>query len=121
MSRGELVEIGGGFRVPDILRKSGAILREVGTTNRTRIEDYAAAITAETQLILRVHRSNFQIVGFTESPRLSELVKLGADAGVPVFEDQGTGCVVPLETCGIQNQSLLTRSTQSGAGVRKRG
>ena len=115
VSRGELVEIGGGFRVPDILRKSGARLVEVGTTNRTRIEDYAVAITAETRLILRVHRSNFQIVGFTAQPGLHELVKLGCDAGVAVFEDQGTGCILDLQEFGIGAQSSFSASVRSSA------
>ena len=90
VSRGELIEIGGGFRVPDILRKSGAILREVGTTNRTRISDYETAITPQTRLILRVHRSNFRIEGFTERPSLQQLRELGERASIPIFEDQGT-------------------------------
>ncbi len=117
VSRGELVEIGGGFRVPDILRKSGARLREVGTTNRTRIEDYAAAINEDTRMILRVHRSNFEIVGFTEQPGLDELVRLGSDAGVPVFEDQGTGCMIAPEACGLGAQSSFARSVRSGAAL----
>jgi L-seryl-tRNA(Ser) seleniumtransferase len=117
VSRGELVEIGGGFRVPEILRKSGARLVEVGTTNRTRIEDYAAAITAETRLILRVHRSNFEIVGFTEEPQLRELVQLGTDSGVPVVFDQGTGCVAPLEDYGLVQQSSFLASAGSGAAL----
>jgi L-seryl-tRNA(Ser) seleniumtransferase len=117
VSRGELVEIGGGFRVPDILRKSGAVLREVGTTNRTRLSDYAAAITPETRLILRVHRSNFRIEGFTQQPRIEELVALGAKASVPVFEDQGTGCVVNLEDFGIREESSWVRSTASGVAL----
>jgi L-seryl-tRNA(Ser) seleniumtransferase len=117
VSRGELVEIGGGFRVPDILRKSGARLVEVGTTNRTRIEDYAAAITSDTRLILRVHRSNFQIVGFTEQVELDELVRLGAEAGVPVFVDQGTGCVASLEEYGLAQQSSFLASVKSGAAL----
>jgi L-seryl-tRNA(Ser) seleniumtransferase len=117
VSRGELVEIGGGFRIPDILRKSGAILREVGTTNRTHLSDYAAAITPETRLILRVHRSNFKIEGFTEQPSLEELVALGDDASVPVFEDQGTGCVVRLEDYGIEEESSWARSAATGAAL----
>ena len=113
VSRGELVEIGGGFRVPEILRKSGAVLREVGTTNRTRVSDYAAAITPQTRLILRVHRSNFRVDGFTQQPRIEELVALGAKASVPVFEDQGTGCVVRLEDSGIREESSWVRSAAS--------
>jgi L-seryl-tRNA(Ser) seleniumtransferase len=115
VSRGELVEIGGGFRIPDILRKSGARLREVGTTNRTRIADYAAAITPETRLILRVHQSNFKIEGFTESPSLTELIELSAKASIPIFEDQGTGCVVDLAEYGIPNESSWGASATSGA------
>ncbi len=91
ISRGELVEIGGGFRVPDVLAQSGAILREVGTTNRTRAADYAAALGDRTALILRVHPSNFRIEGFTERPRLEDLVSLGRRFGVPVVEDIGSG------------------------------
>jgi L-seryl-tRNA(Ser) seleniumtransferase len=93
VSRGELVEIGGGFRVPDIMAQSGAILREVGTTNRTRAADYAAAISDRTALILRVHPSNFRIDGFTERPAASELVGIGRRHGVPVAEDLGSGNV----------------------------
>ena len=117
VSRGELVEIGGGFRVPEILRKSGAVLREVGTTNRTRIADYAAAITPDTRLILRVHRSNFRIEGFTQQPSIDELVALGAKASVPVFEDQGTGCGVRLEEFGIREESSWIRSAASGVAL----
>ena len=91
VSRGELVEIGGGFRVPDVMAQSGARLREVGTTNRTRIEDYRDAIGPDTALLLRVHRSNFRIEGFTEQPTLEELVRLGRERGVPVAEDIGSG------------------------------
>src|SRR5213079_3513963 len=87
VSRGELIEIGGGFRVPDVLAQSGAVLREVGTTNRTRAADYAAAISARTALILRVHPSNFRIEGFTERPSLEQLVDLGHRFDVPVVED----------------------------------
>src|SRR5256885_2154242 len=91
ISRGELVEIGGGFRVPDVMVQSGALLREVGTTNRTRVNDYAAAISDRTALILRVHPSNFKVVGFTERPSLEELVALGGRFKVPVAEDLGSG------------------------------
>jgi L-seryl-tRNA(Ser) seleniumtransferase len=91
ISRGELVEIGGGFRVPDVMAQSGAILREVGTTNRTRLADYAAAINDRTALILRVHPSNFRIVGFTERPRVEELAALGRRFNIPVAEDLGSG------------------------------
>ena len=91
ISRGELVEIGGGFRVPDVMAQSGAVLREVGTTNRTRVSDYAAAISERTALILRVHPSNFRIVGFTERPALADLVALGRRFELPVAEDLGSG------------------------------
>jgi L-seryl-tRNA(Ser) seleniumtransferase len=91
VSRGELVEIGGGFRVPDVMAQSGARLREVGTTNRTRIDDYRHAIGPDTALLLRVHRSNFRIEGFTEQPSLDELVRLGRERGIPVAEDIGSG------------------------------
>jgi L-seryl-tRNA(Ser) seleniumtransferase len=91
VSRGELVEIGGGFRVPEVMAQSGAVLREVGTTNRTRVSDYAAAIANRTALLLRVHPSNFQITGFTERPALPDLTALAARFGVPLFEDLGSG------------------------------
>ena len=91
VSRGELVEIGGGFRVPDVMAQSGAVLREVGTTNKTRAADYAAAISERTALILRVHPSNFRIEGFTERPRLTDLVSLGRKFTIPVAEDLGSG------------------------------
>ena len=91
VSRGELVEIGGGFRIPDVMAQSGATLREVGTTNKTRVADYGAAINERTGLILRVHPSNFRIEGFTERPSLTELVALGNTLNVPVAEDLGSG------------------------------
>ena len=117
VSRGELVEIGGGFRIPDILRKSGAVLREVGTTNRTRIADYAAAITSQTRLILRVHQSNFRIEGFTERPSLQELKELSERAAIPVFDDQGTGCLVSLDAFGMPHESSWTESVAGGAAL----
>lgn len=110
VSRGELVEIGGGFRVPDILRKAGASLREVGTTNRTRVADYAEAITGNTRMILRVHQSNFKMEGFTEKAELSELIDLGRRANLAVFEDQGTGLMISLNSVGVREESSLLDS-----------
>ena len=101
VSRGELIEIGDGFRIPDIMARSGAILREVGTTNRTRIEDYRDAINDRTRLLLRVHPSNFRISGFTARPELRELAALGRERGLPVYEDLGSGCLVDLRAFGI--------------------
>jgi L-seryl-tRNA(Ser) seleniumtransferase len=117
VSRGELVEIGGGFRIPDILRKSGAILREVGTTNRTRLADYASAISPQTQLILRVHRSNFRLEGFMERPSLQALIELGAQHSIPVFEDQGTGCVARLDAYDIADESCWLDSATAGLSL----
>ena len=94
ISRGELVEIGGGFRIPDVMRQSGAMLREVGTTNRTRITDYMASVSAATALLLRVHPSNFRIEGFTERPALADLVALSREMKVPIVEDLGSGCLL---------------------------
>ncbi len=120
ISRGELVEIGGGFRVPDVMAQSGAVLREVGTTNRTRIADYEAAVDDRTALILRVHRSNFRIEGFTEQPSLEELVALGRRAGVPVVEDLGSGWLLPGSTPSavpsVVAPSVVGPELQLGAG-----
>lgn len=113
VSRGELVEIGGSFRVPDVMSKSGAVLREVGTTNRTRITDYERAINEKTRLLLRVHRSNFAIVGFTEQPSLEELAALGRKHGIPVMEDLGGGALLPLRTLGV-NESGIMESLRAG-------
>jgi L-seryl-tRNA(Ser) seleniumtransferase len=121
VSRGELVEIGGGFRVPDVMQQSGAILREVGTTNRTRASDYAAAVNERTALMLRVHPSNFRIEGFVERPALSELAAIGRRLGVPVVEDQGSGYLgagalglgtVPPE---LRDEPSVARSLEEGA------
>jgi L-seryl-tRNA(Ser) seleniumtransferase len=117
VSRGELVEIGEGFRIPDILARSGAVLREVGTTNRTRIDDYRRALTPQTRVLLRVHRSNFRIVGFTERPGLAELVGLGREARLPVVEDLGSGCLVDLTAFGLEREPLVTDSIAAGVDV----
>jgi L-seryl-tRNA(Ser) seleniumtransferase len=116
VSRGELVEIGGSFRVPDVMSKSGAVLREVGTTNRTRIQDYARAINDKTRLLLRVHRSNFAIIGFTEQPSLEELTALGRERHIPVMEDLGGGALLPLRTLGI-NESGVPESLRAGVDL----
>jgi len=112
VSRGELIEIGDGFRIPDIMSESGAILREVGTTNRTRISDYERAINPHTRLLLRVHPSNFRVTGFTERPPLDELVALGRRKRLPVFEDLGSGCLVDLEPSGI-TEPVVRASAQA--------
>jgi L-seryl-tRNA(Ser) seleniumtransferase len=117
VSRGELVEIGGGFRVPDVMRQSGAEVREVGTTNRTRVSDYAAAISHRTALILRVHPSNFRIEGFTERPALDELVALGRRFGVPVAEDLGSGYLLETPTPGLTDESTVAASIDAGVSV----
>jgi L-seryl-tRNA(Ser) seleniumtransferase len=116
VSRGELIEIGDGFRIPEIMARSQAILREVGTTNRTRIEDYRAAINANTRLILRVHPSNFHMAGFTARPTLDELSKLGREHSIPVYEDLGSGCLVDLSKQGI-DEPLALDSINAGVNV----
>jgi len=116
VSRGELIEIGDGFRIPDIMLRSGALLREVGTTNRTRIVDYRDAITDRTRLLLRVHPSNFRIEGFTARPSLEELVALGRERGVPVYEDLGSGCIVDLRPFGV-HEPLVSDSLRAGADL----
>ena len=117
VSRGELVEIGGGFRIPEILAKSGARMREVGTTNRTRLSDYENAISADTGLILRVHQSNFSIEGFTERATLQDLVALGKRKNIPVFNDQGTGLVSSLEDLGAGAEPTLLDSFRLGVDL----
>jgi len=117
VSRGELVEIGGSFRIPEVMSKSGAVLREVGTTNHTRIADYEKAITEKTKLLLRVHRSNFQIVGFTERPSLAELVALGRAKNVPVLEDLGSGALFDLASVGVGNEPGVMDSLRAGVDV----
>ncbi len=117
VSRGELVEIGGSFRIPDVMNKSNALLREVGTTNRTRVSDYANAITEKTRLILRVHRSNFEITGFTEQPALGELVRLAEERQIPLLEDLGSGALFDLSLVGIEHEPGVLDSLRAGVGV----
>ena len=117
VSRGELVEIGGNFRIPEIMGKAGVALREVGTTNRTRISDYERAVTEKTRVLLRVHRSNFAMVGFTEQPALAELVALGRKHKVPVLEDLGSGALFDLRSIGISGEPGVTDSLRAGADV----
>jgi L-seryl-tRNA(Ser) seleniumtransferase len=117
VSRGELVEIGGSFRIPDVMAKSGAILREVGTTNRTRAADYEHAITERTRLLLRVHRSNFAITGFTEQAPTAELVELGRQRGIPLMEDLGSGALFDLRSVGISREPGVLDSLRSGIDI----
>ncbi|PYV50370.1 MAG: L-seryl-tRNA(Sec) selenium transferase [Acidobacteria bacterium] len=117
VSRGELVEIGGSFRIPDVMTKSGATLREVGTTNRTRIADYERAINERTKLLLRVHRSNFEITGFTEQPDVRELGALAAKHKLPLMEDLGSGALFDLRTIGINNEPSVHDSLRVGVHV----
>jgi len=117
ISRGELVEIGGSFRVPDILERSGARLREVGTTNKTRLSDYASVIGPETGAILRVHPSNFRVVGFTESTPTADLVRLGKERGLPVIEDFGSGNLLSLSAFGLPEEPTASESLASGVDL----
>ncbi len=117
VSRGELIEIGGGFRIPEIMEKAGAALREVGTTNRTRIADYEGAISPATALLLRIHQSNFSIEGFAERPSLRDLVAVSDGTGIPLFEDQGTGLLASLDRLGIKGEPTLRQSFELGVNL----
>jgi L-seryl-tRNA(Ser) seleniumtransferase len=117
VSRGELVEIGGSFRIPDVMAKSGATLREVGTTNRTRTVDYEKAITDRTRLLLRVHRSNFEITGFTEQASTAELVALARKRGIPLMEDLGSGALLDLRSVGISGEPGVLDSLRAGVDI----
>ena len=117
VSRGELVEIGGSFRIPDVMSKSNAMLREVGTTNRTRIADYERAINDPTRLLLRVHRSNFEISGFTEQPTLEELVALARRRNVPLMEDLGSGVLFDLRSLGVHGEPGVLDSLRAGVDI----
>jgi L-seryl-tRNA(Ser) seleniumtransferase len=117
VSRGELIEIGGSFRIPDVMQKSNATLREVGTTNRTRIADYENAVNDRTKLLLRVHRSNFEITGFTEQPGLDELVALASRRNLPLMEDLGSGALFDLRSVGINGEPGVLDSLRAGVDV----
>ena len=117
ISRGELIEIGDSFRIPDILRKSGALLREVGTTNKTQLSDYAEAINERTRMILRVHPSNFRIVGFSSKPSLEDLLKLSQERSIPLMEDLGSGCLIDLKPFGIDDEPDPRLSLRAGASL----
>lgn len=117
VSRGQLVEIGGSFRIPDVMRRSGATMVEVGTTNKTHLRDYEEVIGPETGLLLKVHTSNFQIVGFTEEVTLSDLSSLGRRHGIPVMEDLGSGCLVDLSSYGLIKEPTVQEALAKGADL----
>ena len=117
VSRGEMIEIGGSFRLPDVMAKSGAILREVGTTNRTHPEDYADAIGPETALLLKVHPSNYRVVGFTSEVTLEDLVEIGRARGIDVMEDLGAGALIDLTGFGIPREPIVRDRIAAGAAI----
>ena len=117
VSRGELVEIGGDFRVPEVMANSGTSMVEVGSTNRTRLEDYQQAINDNTQLIMRVHPSNYRIVGFTAAPELSQLASLAHESGLPLYEDAGSGVLRDLSAYGLVDEPIISESIAAGADV----
>jgi len=116
VSRGELIEIGDGFRIPEIMQRSGAMLHEVGTTNRTNVDDYRDAINDRTRLLLRVHPSNFRMEGFTSRPELGELAALAKERGIPLYEDLGSGCVADLRRFGVE-EPLVADSIRAGVNL----
>jgi len=117
VSRGQLVEIGGSFRIPDIMAESGATMVEVGTTNKTHLRDYENALSKDTRLILRVHSSNYRVIGFAEEANTEELVRLGAEHGIPVFEDQGSGVLVDLRRFGLPYEPTVGESLAAGVSL----
>jgi len=117
LSRGQLVEIGGGFRIPDVMRQSGATLVEVGTTNRTYVRDYQAAITENTVALMRVHRSNFRLLGFTHEPTLAEMVDLATEQGLFLFDDLGSGTLLDTALFGLAHEPTIQESVAAGASL----
>ncbi len=117
VSRGELVEIGGDFRIPDVLTQSGATLKEVGTTNRTKLTDYEKGFSENTKLVMRVHPSNYKIVGFTEKPSLADLAELAHRKGVLLYEDAGSGALIDLTRFGLADEPLIGRAIADGADI----
>ncbi|HEU0173119.1 MAG TPA: L-seryl-tRNA(Sec) selenium transferase [Blastocatellia bacterium] len=117
ISRGELIEIGGSFRIPDVIAKSGARIREVGTTNRTRLGDYEKAVNENTRVILRAHPSNYRVIGFTEKPALEDLAGLARERDLPLFEDLGSGCLVDLTPIGVRDEPTIAHSIRAGCSV----
>ncbi len=117
VSRGELIEIGGAFRIPDVIAASGAILREVGMTNRTHLRDYAEAINENTALLLKVHPSNYKIVGFTTTPEMQELTELGTEHDIPTMEDLGSGALIDLSTYGLPHEPVVADRIESGVDI----
>ncbi len=117
VSRGELVEIGGSFRVPEVMNASGAILREVGTTNKTHLHDYANAVCGNTGLLMKVHQSNYKIIGFTEEVSIERLSKVGKEFGIPVVDDLGSGSIISLEKYGIYDEPTVQDVIKQGADI----
>ncbi|MEF9426981.1 MAG: L-seryl-tRNA(Sec) selenium transferase [Candidatus Mariimomonas ferrooxydans] len=117
VSRGELVEIGGSFRIPEIMKSSGSVLREVGTTNKTHFTDYENAVSGNTSLLLKIHQSNYKVVGFTEDVPIEALVKLGRTYRIPVMTDLGSGCMIDLERYGIHGEPTVQSVVKTGADI----
>jgi L-seryl-tRNA(Ser) seleniumtransferase len=117
VSRGELVEIGGAFRIPDVMKRSGVLLKEVGTTNRTHLSDYQEAIGSQTALLLKVHASNFRVMGFTSSVPLPDLVQLGRQYDIRVMDDLGSGCLLDLTQYGLEKEPTVQEAIATGADV----
>ena len=117
VSRGQLIEIGGSYRLPEVMECSGAILKEVGTTNKTRASDYSDAIGDNTGALLKVHPSNYVVMGFTETPSIEEMVKIGHQQGIPIIDDVGSGALVDFEKYGLKDEPIVQESIQAGADI----